>query len=193
MSTQTDARGFWMRHASLGEVDPKADVARQEQGAPSQETSQKGKEVAPNEGGSSDDRNRSPDWGDSSQIVTIRSLGPFGGTWHDHESQTSLLDFLFLSHPYIYFLSPMTSAPCSTPKIQTQKISQTRSKFRMNFKFCFKMFSCELISTKKIQWSALSPKFFSKYPTNISLVIPSNSFQKYWLNVPPIFLQIFFS
>jgi hypothetical protein len=30
------------------------------------------------------------------------------------------------------------------------KISQTRSKFKMNFKFHFKMFVCELISTNKI-------------------------------------------
>jgi hypothetical protein len=30
-----------------------------------------------------------------------------------------------------------------------------------------------------------------KYPTNISLVIPSNSFQKYCSNIPSIILQIF--
>jgi hypothetical protein len=39
---------------------------------------------------------------------------------------------------------------CSTPKIQILKFSQTRSKFKMNFKFRFKMFVCELISTNKI-------------------------------------------
>jgi hypothetical protein len=39
---------------------------------------------------------------------------------------------------------------CSIPKIQILKISQTRSKFKMNFKFHFKMFVCELISTNKI-------------------------------------------
>jgi hypothetical protein len=39
---------------------------------------------------------------------------------------------------------------CSIPKIQILKFSQTRSKFKMNFKFHFKMFVCELISTNKI-------------------------------------------
>jgi hypothetical protein len=39
---------------------------------------------------------------------------------------------------------------CSTPKIQILKCSQTCSKFKMNFKFHFKMFVCELISTNKI-------------------------------------------
>jgi hypothetical protein len=39
---------------------------------------------------------------------------------------------------------------CSIPKIQILKISQTRSKFKMNFKFPFKMFVCELISTNKV-------------------------------------------
>jgi transposase InsO family protein len=39
---------------------------------------------------------------------------------------------------------------CSIPKIQIMKISQTRSKFKMNFKFHFKMFVCELISTNKV-------------------------------------------
>jgi hypothetical protein len=41
-------------------------------------------------------------------------------------------------------------ASCSIPKIQILKYSQTRSKFKMNFKFCFKMFVCMLISTSKI-------------------------------------------
>jgi hypothetical protein len=36
---------------------------------------------------------------------------------------------------------------CSIPKIQILKISQTPSKFKMNFKFRFKMFVCKLIST----------------------------------------------
>jgi hypothetical protein len=40
--------------------------------------------------------------------------------------------------------------PCSIPKIQILKFSQTRSKFKMNFKFHFKMFVCELISTNKL-------------------------------------------
>jgi hypothetical protein len=39
---------------------------------------------------------------------------------------------------------------CSIPKIQILKFSQTCSKFKMNFKFHFKMFVCELISTNKI-------------------------------------------
>jgi hypothetical protein len=39
---------------------------------------------------------------------------------------------------------------CSIPKIQILKNSQTRSKFKMNFKFHFKMFVCELISANKI-------------------------------------------
>jgi hypothetical protein len=43
-----------------------------------------------------------------------------------------------------------SACQCSIPKIQILKFSQTRSKFKMNFKFCFKMFVCELISTNKI-------------------------------------------
>jgi hypothetical protein len=39
---------------------------------------------------------------------------------------------------------------CSIPKIQILEFSQTRSKFKMNFKFHFKMFVCELISTNKL-------------------------------------------
>jgi hypothetical protein len=39
---------------------------------------------------------------------------------------------------------------CSIPKIQILKFSQTRSKFKMNFKFHFKMFVCELISANKL-------------------------------------------
>jgi hypothetical protein len=52
--------------------------------------------------------------------------------------------------------APPLSAPvagvavCSIPKIQILNFSQTRSKFKMNFKFCFKMFVCKLISTSKI-------------------------------------------
>jgi hypothetical protein len=44
----------------------------------------------------------------------------------------------------------LTVATCSIPKIQILKFSQTRSKFKMNFKFHFKMFVCMLISTNKI-------------------------------------------
>jgi hypothetical protein len=39
---------------------------------------------------------------------------------------------------------------CSTPKIQILKFSQTCSKFKMNFKFRFKIFVCKLISTNKL-------------------------------------------
>jgi hypothetical protein len=39
---------------------------------------------------------------------------------------------------------------CSIPKIQILKFSQTPSKFKMNFKFHFKMFVCELISANKV-------------------------------------------
>jgi hypothetical protein len=39
---------------------------------------------------------------------------------------------------------------CSIPKIQILKFPQTRPKFKMNFKFHFKMFVCELISTNKV-------------------------------------------
>jgi hypothetical protein len=39
---------------------------------------------------------------------------------------------------------------CSIPKIQILKFYQTRPKFKMNFKFHFKMFVCELISTNKL-------------------------------------------
>jgi hypothetical protein len=39
---------------------------------------------------------------------------------------------------------------CSIPKIQILKFSQTPSKFKMNFKFHFKMFVCKLISTNKL-------------------------------------------
>jgi hypothetical protein len=42
-------------------------------------------------------------------------------------------------------LSEEAMQRCSTPKIQILKISQTRNKFKMNFKFRFKMFVCELI------------------------------------------------
>jgi hypothetical protein len=42
------------------------------------------------------------------------------------------------------------AAMCSIPKIQILKFSQTPSKFKMNFKFRFKMFVCKLISTNKL-------------------------------------------
>jgi hypothetical protein len=39
---------------------------------------------------------------------------------------------------------------CSIPKIQILEFSQTCSKFKLNFKFHFKMFVCELISATKL-------------------------------------------
>jgi hypothetical protein len=65
---------------------------------------------------------------------------------------------------------------CSIPKIQILEFSQTRSKFKMNFKFRFKMFVCKLISTNKLWWSIFSPKSSSEYPTNISSVTPLKFF-----------------
>jgi hypothetical protein len=53
-------------------------------------------------------------------------------------------------YPYHIF---DVAALCSIPKIQILKISQTPSKFKMNFKFRFKMFVCKLIST--INYSGL--------------------------------------
>jgi hypothetical protein len=47
-------------------------------------------------------------------------------------------------------IKPACLDGCSIPKIQILKFFQTRSKFKMNFKFRFKMFVCELISTNKI-------------------------------------------
>jgi hypothetical protein len=44
----------------------------------------------------------------------------------------------------------LEDAACSIPKIQILKFSQTCSKFKMNFKFHFKMFVCKLISANKI-------------------------------------------
>jgi hypothetical protein len=66
---------------------------------------------------------------------------------------------------------------CSIPKIQILEFSQTRSKFKMNFKFHFKMFVCELISTNKIIVVYILSKISSKYPTNISPVITLKLFQ----------------
>jgi hypothetical protein len=47
-------------------------------------------------------------------------------------------------------LTAVEKLHCSIPKIQFLKFSQTCSKFKMNFKFHFKMFVCELISTNKL-------------------------------------------
>jgi hypothetical protein len=51
---------------------------------------------------------------------------------------------------YFRDISIMRAGGCSIPKIQILKFSQTRSKFKMNFKFHFKMFVCKLISANKI-------------------------------------------
>jgi hypothetical protein len=73
---------------------------------------------------------------------------------------------------------------CSIPKIQILKFSQTRSKFKMNFKFHFKMFVCELISTNKILvvyilskiLLKLSYKYFpSDHPQTLSEILPRYS------------------
>jgi hypothetical protein len=58
----------------------------------------------------------------------------------DHETALEKKDFV---------LQTMEGS-CSIPKIQILKFSQTCSKFKMNFKFCFKMFVCKLISTNKL-------------------------------------------
>jgi hypothetical protein len=42
-------------------------------------------------------------------------------------------------------ISSFSVYSCSIPKIQILKFSQSRSKFKRNFKFRFKMFVCELI------------------------------------------------
>jgi hypothetical protein len=47
-------------------------------------------------------------------------------------------------------ISSPTVPLCSTPKIQILIFSQTRSKFKVNFKFHFKIFVYELILTNKI-------------------------------------------
>jgi hypothetical protein len=102
------------------------------------------------------------------------------------------VDILISSPPQAFLVSQprashstlVVERVCSISKFQILKISQTHSKFKMNFKFHFKMFVCELISTNEIYWSIFSPKSYSKYPTN---VIPSdppqNSFQKYRLDI----------
>jgi hypothetical protein len=81
----------------------------------------------------------------------------------------------------------------SIPKIQILEFSQTRSKFKMNFKFHFKMFVCELISTNKIIvvyilskiLLKISYKYFpSDHPRTLSEILP-----KYSTNISPhIFL-----
>jgi hypothetical protein len=52
-------------------------------------------------------------------------------------------------------LAKVTS--CGITKIQILEFPQTRSKFKMNFKFHFKMFVCELISTNKVLRALLPP------------------------------------
>jgi hypothetical protein len=73
---------------------------------------------------------------------------------------------------------------CSIPKIQILKFSQTRSKFKMNFKFHFKMLVCELISTNKIIvvyilskiLLKISYKYFpNDHPQTLSEIVPKYS------------------
>jgi hypothetical protein len=73
---------------------------------------------------------------------------------------------------------------CSIPKIQILAFSQTRSKFKMNFKFHFKMLVCELISTNKIMvvyilskiLLKISYKYFpSDHPQTLSEILPKYS------------------
>jgi hypothetical protein len=57
---------------------------------------------------------------------------------------------LFLSKKTAMHMRWNKEGVCSIPKNRILKFSQTRSKFKMNFKFHFKMFVCELISTNKV-------------------------------------------
>jgi hypothetical protein len=82
---------------------------------------------------------------------------------------------------------------CSIPKIQILKFSQTRSKFKMNFKFHFKMFVCKLISTNKILVVYILSKILLKLSYKYFPVITLKLFQKYCPDIPPIYLQIFSS
>jgi hypothetical protein len=71
----------------------------------------------------------------------------FGGSgssveWTEESSDEDL--------DYFAALDVAAVESCSIPKIQILKFSQTPSKFKMNFKFHFKMFVCELISANKI-------------------------------------------
>jgi hypothetical protein len=68
-----------------------------------------------------------------------------GRTWNVSLTLTALI-----SSRDLFNSTTSTQTICSIPKIQILKFSQTCSKFKMNFKFHFKMFVCELISANKI-------------------------------------------
>jgi hypothetical protein len=70
------------------------------------------------------------------------------GRWNGHLASAIGVD----GHNWMYHVASVFFhvETCSIPKIQILKFSQTRSKFKMNFKFHFKMFVCELISANKI-------------------------------------------
>jgi hypothetical protein len=73
---------------------------------------------------------------------------------HEQINQASILRALFCIRPVTFsikdFATQICLGLCSIPKIQILKFSQTCSKFKMNFKFHFKMFVCELISANKV-------------------------------------------
>jgi hypothetical protein len=81
----------------------------------------------------------------------VANGGNFNPILEDEEEQGAAEFRGFFSCPRTTSgLAVKVKAPeCSIPKIQILKISQTRSKFKMNFKFHFKMFVCELISANK--------------------------------------------
>jgi hypothetical protein len=72
------------------------------------------------------------------------------GDMHGGKSQQTQLKKRHGRGPREALDAGCTEFACSIPKIQILKFSQTCSKFKMNFKFHFKMFVCELISTNKV-------------------------------------------
>jgi hypothetical protein len=84
-------------------------------------------------------------------LGTQTVLGPFTLETNTLGTQTQVSGLLCLLPTYLATILPdFLVKTCSIPKIQVLKFSQTRSKFKMNFKFHFKMFVCELISTNKV-------------------------------------------
>jgi hypothetical protein len=84
------------------------------------------------------------------------------------------------------------------------------AKFKMDFKFHFKMFVCELISANKIIVVYILSKILLKisykyFPSDHPQILsrnttqifpewsPSNSVQKYCPNIPSIYIQVFYS
>jgi hypothetical protein len=68
-----------------------------------------------------------------------------------HTGQSGVLKRSAPAFSREWLVQPCTGlVHCSIPKIQILKFSQTCPKFKMNFKFRFKMFVCKLISTNKI-------------------------------------------